>query len=64
MKKLLIVSCICLALASCTNRNITQERQDSIDAAAAADSMLKDATKDDTTTVDKVGVDTSDTKGL
>lgn len=64
MKTLLIVSFVCLSLASCTNRNISQERQDSINAAAAADSMLKDATKDDTTAVDKVEVDTSDTKGL
>jgi len=64
MKKLLIISFISLVLTSCTNRDISQERQDSIEAAAAADSMLKDATKDDTTTADKVAVDTSETDGL
>ena len=64
MKKLLIISFIGLVLTSCTNRDVSQERQDSIEAAAAADSMLKDATKGDTTTVDKVAVDTSETDGL
>lgn len=64
MKKLLIISFIGLVLTSCTNRDVSRERQDSIEAAASADSMLKDATKDDTTTVDKVAVDTADTDGL
>lgn len=59
MKRLLIISFV-IFLTACTNRDVSQERKDSIDAAAAADSMLKDAAKGDTTTADKVAVDTSD----
>ena len=64
MKKLLIIWFIGITLTSCTNREISQERQDSIEAASAADSMLEDATKEDTTNIDKVAVDTSDRDNL
>lgn len=64
MKKLLIICFIGITLTSCTNREISQDRQDSIEAASAADSMLEDATKEDTTNIDKVAVDTSDRDNL
>lgn len=64
MKKLLIIWFIGITLTSCTNREISQERQDSIEAASAADSMLEDATKEDTTNIDKIAVDTSDRDNL
>lgn len=64
MKKLLIIWFIGITLTSCTNREISQDRLDSIEAASAADSMLEDATKEDTTNVDKVAVDTSDRDNL
>lgn len=60
MKKLLIISFVIL-FTSCTNREVSQERKDSLEAAAAADSLLKEAEKNDTTTADKVAVDTSET---
>ena len=64
MKKLLIIWFIGITLTSCTNREISQDRLDSIEAASAADSMLEDATKEDTTNIDKVAVDTSDRDNL
>ena len=63
MNRLLIISLFTIILASCAGENVSQERQDSLDAAAAADSMLREATKD-TTSADNVEVDTSATNGL
>ncbi|HEY0770130.1 MAG TPA: hypothetical protein VGD31_07320 [Sphingobacteriaceae bacterium] len=64
MKQLLIICFIGIMITSCTNREFSQDRQDSIEAASAADSMLEDATKEDTTNIDKVAVDTSDRDNL
>ena len=63
MKNSLLLSVIAVAMsaAACNSDNSAKERQDSIEAAAAADSMLRDATQDAATTVtiDSVVVDTT-----
>ena len=64
MKKLLTALFVTLIVTSCTNRNVLQEKQDSLEAAAAADSMLNEVNKYDTTETDNVAVDTSDSDGL
>lgn len=64
MKKSLFVILIAgmAVLAACSSDNQSREKQDSIEAAAAADSMLKDATQsaDTTLTTDSIVVDTAD----
>lgn len=65
MRKIFALSfLIVLAIGACTNHSATNDKQDSIEAAAAADSMLRDATQNDTTSVDKVAVDTVVTDSL
>lgn len=63
MKKSLLLALIALSagLLACNSNNENKERQDSLAAAAAADSMLRDATQeaDTTVTVDSVVVDTT-----
>jgi hypothetical protein len=63
MKKSLLLALIALStgLLACNSNNENKERQDSLEAAAAADSMLRDATQeaDTTVTVDSVVVDTT-----
>ncbi len=64
MKKSLLLSVIAVAISvvACNSDNRAKEKQDSIDAAAAADSMLRDATEQADTTVtmaDSVIVDTT-----
>jgi len=63
MKKLFFLVLITgsTGLIACNSNNENKEKQDSIEAAAAADSMLRDATQeaDTTVTVDSVVVDTT-----
>ena len=65
MKKVLIGFVMSLVMLSCTNNSrVSQEEQDSSEAATTADSMLNDAIKSDTTAVDKLAIDTSGTDSL
>ena len=55
MKKYLLLLCLLVsAMASCTSGNKTNVKQDSLEAAAAADSMLKEALSADTLRRDTV----------
>ena len=63
MKNSLLLSVIAVAMGTvaCNSDNGAKEKQDSIESAAAADSMLRDATQeaDTTVTIDSVVVDTT-----
>lgn len=63
MKKLLFLtlSVLAVSVTACSSNDQSKEKQDSIEAAAAADSMLRDATQeaDSTVTVDSIVVDTT-----
>ena len=58
---LLSVIAVAISVVACNSDNGAKEKQDSIEAAAAADSMLRDATEqaDTTVTIDSVVVDTT-----
>lgn len=58
MKKLIFTLFVAaLSFTACTNKKAEQAKQDSIAAAASADSMLNSATKADTMKTDTTKVD-------